>query len=61
MSREFMCQYGNCSNESSEHPYLVTHTTVWGGGKKEREQWRFCCTEHAALYLTERAKREVQP
>jgi hypothetical protein len=42
MAAEFVCQYGNC--ERTETPILVSN-------KKALERARFCCAEHAALYL----------
>jgi hypothetical protein len=39
---DFICQYGNC--EKLDTPIIVTD-------KKRIERARFCCAEHAALYL----------
>jgi hypothetical protein len=40
--REYICQYGNC--HETDTPILITN-------KRALERVRFCCEEHAALYL----------
>lgn len=39
----FICQYGNCEEEG-DLPIIVSN-------KKKLERVRFCCQEHAVLYL----------
>jgi hypothetical protein len=39
----FMCEYGNCEKEG-DLPIIVSN-------KKKLERVRFCCQEHAVLYL----------
>ena len=39
---DFICQYGNC--DKIDTPILVSN-------KRTLERDRFCCEEHAALYL----------
>lgn len=46
MAREFMCQYGNCTE---------TKITITVNDADGMEKPRFCCREHAGLYLLRRA------
>lgn len=46
MANEYMCNYGNCT----ETAVVVTVTDKVGG-----ERSRFCCQEHAGLYMLRRA------
>lgn len=42
MAREFMCEYGNC--EETQTPIRVNISD-------RQERARFCCLEHAGLWL----------
>ncbi len=45
---EFICQYGNC--DETDTPITITD-------RKAAERARFCCQEHAALYLMRRVPK----
>ena len=49
MSKEYLCQYGNCVNTKT--PIIVTRLVEGGGGDRAR----FCCEKHAALWLLRRS------
>jgi hypothetical protein len=53
MSREYMCQYGNCSAcfEGGVGYRRSTATVAW-----REERVRFCSPLHAAAWLLERAR-----
>lgn len=54
MSREFMCQYGNCTFTAASLPITVTVDNGVAG----KERPRFCCQRHAAMWLFNAADRE---
>jgi hypothetical protein len=47
----FMCQYGNCNSFNT--PIIVSD-------KKRMERARFCCAEHAALYLLRQSNKTIE-
>lgn len=49
MPRRYMCQYGNCDSYDT----VITVTLPGNPG----ERMRFCCPEHAGLYLVYRSMR----
>ena len=48
MAREYMCQYGNCAE---------TKCDVLVSLQRAGERARFCCLEHAGLWLLQRSWR----